>query len=84
MNYFGYIYLVIDLVNGKKYVGKHKAKQFDSRYYGNGRIIKHAVRKYGFDRFKIRPIDCAYSMEELNELEIKWIKNLDCISPKRI
>jgi hypothetical protein len=86
MEKYGYIYVVIDLLNKHNlpnpyYIGRRKGK-FRSRYYGSGKIIKSFVKKYGRDNFKIKVIDCASSTEELDKLEQWWIKDLDCRWPK--
>ena len=82
MDYYGYIYLVKDLVTNMPYIGQHKAKQFDPKYKPSGKLIRQAMKKYGFNRFKIKVITWAYSKEELNELERAWIADADCIWPK--
>ena len=35
----GYIYETTNLINGKKYIGKHKSNKFDHNYYGSGKRI---------------------------------------------
>ena len=37
---FGYIYETVNLIDGKKYIGKHKSSKFDSKYLGSGTYIK--------------------------------------------
>lgn len=79
-NYYGYIYAVIDLETDKKYIGQHKGK-FSNTYYGRGIYIKRAIKKYGKEHFKMKLIDWAFSKEELDKLEVTWIKKMDCIYP---
>jgi hypothetical protein len=86
MKYYGYIYLVTDLLNKHNlpkpfYVGQSKGK-FKPNYFGSGKYIKPVVRKHDRKNFKIKLISWAYSKEELNELEIAWIADIDCIWPK--
>lgn len=78
---YGYIYLVTDLRNNLKYVGQHKGV-FDSNYLGSGLIISRLVKKYGEINFQVEPLDYAFNKQELDELEIKWIKEVNCIFPK--
>ena len=73
------IYLITNLINNKKYVGKSKAsyKIRWSQHCHNARngmttYLCKAIRKYGADNFKIELIDCEYS----NEKEIYWISKL--------
>lgn len=60
---YGYIYLIEDTTNGKKYVGQHKHKNFmlDDTYHGSGRIIMNIYKK--------RP-------ETLVEIDFSKINNL--------
>lgn len=48
------VYKTINLVNNKFYIGKHQQAsdpyQFDG-YYGSGKLIKTAIKKYGKENF---------------------------------
>ena len=70
---FGYIYLTTNLINGKIYVGQHKAKEFDKSYYGSGSLLKKAFKKYGKENFVTEILEWCSSYEELNEKEKYWI-----------
>lgn len=72
-DYYGYIYLVINKVNGKIYVGQHHG-EFDASYLGSGTLIRRAVNKYGSVNFSVEILDVAYSQDELNSKETYWIK----------
>ena len=41
---YGYIYETTNLINGKKYIGKHKADCFDKSYIGSGTILTRAIK----------------------------------------
>ena len=49
-----YIYQITNLNNGKIYVGKHKSAKhpFENGYFGSGKQITAAIKKYGVDNFK--------------------------------
>lgn len=86
MEYYGYIYRVIDLVNTHNllnpvYIGQHKG-EFDANYYGSGIYIKSIVEKYGKERFKVEPIVSVSSRNEADKQEIFQIQENDCIAPK--
>lgn len=71
---YGYIYLIENMINNKKYIGKHVSSVFEpERYIGSGKIFLEAVEKYGKDNFKCSLIEECFSEKELNEREIYWI-----------
>lgn len=70
---YGYIYLTVNTVNKKVYVGKHRGGAFDPKYKGSGTYLWNAIRKYGWDAFSVQLIDTAESEEELNSKEAYWI-----------
>ena len=45
------IYETTNLVDGKKYIGKHATNKNDDDYLGSGVYLKRAIRKYGKDNF---------------------------------
>ena len=45
------IYKTTNLVNGKFYVGKHQTKNLDDGYFGSGKLLVRAVKKYGIKNF---------------------------------
>lgn len=81
---YGYIYVTVNMINGKKYIGQ---KKFDRQgkwktYIGSGIAFKHAVKKHGAEHFKTFVIDYANSPEELNDLENKYTVTLNCVKSK--
>lgn len=81
---FGIIYKATNKINGKSYIGqtlyplnvrisqhKHEA----NRKYKNSHFYK-AIRKYGIENFEWRTLG-RYSIEELNNIEIKTIEKYD-------
>lgn len=69
------IYKTTNLVNGKIYIGKDKLNNPD--YFGSGTKIKLALEKYGKDNFTKEIIDTADTIDELDEKEKYWIKELN-------
>lgn len=76
---YGYIYKTTNLLNNKIYVGQHKVTndKFDTSYYGSGKLLLEAVKKYGVENFNCELIEWCDSFESLNEREIYWIKELN-------
>ena len=66
---YGYIYLTTNLVNNKKYVGMHKSAYFDPDYKGSGKILWQAIRKYGWENFKVELLVECETPEDLYKSE---------------
>ena len=84
----GIIYLRINKINGKKYVGQVTTKRFKARqnkwnnlnlpYAGN--VINNARKKYGIESFGFEILkECED--EELNQWEMYYIKELNTKVP---
>lgn len=80
-----YIYQYTNLINNKKYVGQtnnidrrireHKSNSFNPKSVNYNNIIHKAIRKYGYENFKIdilETLDGNYN--DANEREKYWIK----------
>lgn len=72
---YGYVYEIVNTVNGKTYVGSRKLSRDKSwrHYMGSGKLVKQAIRKYGIDSFRKRFLGYAMNSEDLYNLESKWI-----------
>lgn len=68
------VYLTTNLVNGKRYVGKHKVGANSDSYLGSGIRIKSAIAKYGRENFKRQILHECSSDSEANELERQEIQ----------
>lgn len=76
---YGYIYITTNLVNGKKYIGKHYYKSVNTDYLGSGKALTKAIKQYGRKNFISEPIDWASSSEELDEKEYWWTQYLEAV-----
>lgn len=63
------IYKVENNINGKVYIGKHKCKKLDDTYFGSGKILKNAFKKYGMENFTFTLLYELQNEIEMNLLE---------------
>lgn len=87
-----FIYLFINSVNGKKYVGQTTKADVDlrlrqHRYVTTSRAAKRyalhaAIEKHGWDAFTRHVLQVCSTREELNQAEAFWIAHYDCMAPK--
>ena len=74
---YGYIYLIVNNVNGKTYVGKHKLynKNWNEDGYmgSGGKRYQNAVKKYGIENFEKFLITWTSSEKDACEKEEFWI-----------
>jgi group I intron endonuclease len=82
------IYLITNQINEMKYVGQASAgmkKRFTQHIsdakMGSKGVLHKALRKYGRDRFVISLLATAKDQNDLNRLEVFWIKTLDTKAP---
>ena len=70
-----YIYLIVNKVNGKTYVGQRKSSKecYKDNYMGSGKLLKKAKKKYGIENFEKFLIQYCYSKEETDKAEKLWI-----------
>lgn len=69
-----YIYLIENLINGNKYVGKSSGRS--KNYFGSGVALNDAIKKYGRENFKKTILELC-SLDDLNKKEKEWIEKLD-------
>ena len=74
-----YVYVIVNKINLKLYFGSHswEGEGLDPSYYGSGKIIKQAVKKYGKDNFIVYPIKFYNSVEECRQAEEELLTRYD-------
>lgn len=66
---FHFTYQTKCLINGKLYIGRHSTNDLFDGYIGSGKLLKRAVKKYGYENFICTPLCFFDSYEELLEEE---------------
>lgn len=71
------IYKTTNLINGKIYIGMHKQNNelFDG-YYGSGKLLLHAIKKYGKENFIRETLFTFDSLREARDME-KMLVNIE-------
>ena len=49
---FHFVYKTTNLINNKYYIGVHSTDNIDDGYFGSGRALARAIKKYGTENFK--------------------------------
>lgn len=70
---YGFVYMTINKINNKKYIGRKKYANHYKSYLGSGSVIKEEIKKHGRDNFYRTILENCNSEEELNEKEKYWI-----------
>lgn len=68
--YYYFVYQITNQINGKYYRGAHQTSNLDDGYFGSGKILKHAIKKYGIENFT-KEILCFCESEEQMYLKEK-------------
>lgn len=71
----GYLYRIVNNVNGKTYVGRRNLSYDKSwrQYMGSGQLIKNAISKYGAEHFTKEFLGYYYTSDDLSVAEDKLI-----------
>jgi group I intron endonuclease len=84
----GYIYMVENKINKKKYIGQSLQQDINNRWKQHkslkktsiGQILFNAYQKYGIDNFKFK-ILCICFDDDTNNYEIEYIKKYNTLYP---
>lgn len=76
MDIYGYVYLTINLLNGKRYVGQTiQWSSLNIDYLGSGKLILKAIQKFGKENFKIQLLEYVFEQEGVNPSSKRVIKS---------
>jgi group I intron endonuclease len=76
---YGYIYITTNKINGRKYIGQHKANTTNDSYLGSGTGLRNAIKKHGKKNFEKEIIKIAENADHLNELEVFYIEKYNSV-----
>lgn len=75
------LYKILNNINGKYYIGVHYGNIVSDCYYGSGRLIKNAIKKYGKENFQQIIIE-EFSISKDAYSKEKEIVNENLVSKK--
>ena len=78
---YGFVYITINLKNGKMYIGAHRGSEQDG-YLGSGKLFLKALKKYGREMFEQRILSFAENEDNLFDLEKKFIFEYNAVEDK--
>lgn len=78
----GFIYMWINTVNNKKYIGSHIGTE-DDGYIGSGPIFLKAVSKYGIESFERVILEKVGNIETIFEREDHYLKLFNVANDKQ-
>lgn len=72
------IYKIINLNNGKYYIGQHKTKNPLDEYMGSGHFLKKAIKKEGIDSFVKVILKDYDNFDDMNNKEKELVSVSNC------
>lgn len=73
------VYLTRNLINDKIYVGIHSTWNLNDGYFGSGKTVQKALKRYGVENFERIILHFGLSRDHISEIE-KQIVNVSFIS----
>jgi len=67
------IYETTNLIDGKKYIGKHQTNNIDDSYLGSGIRLVNAIKKYGAENFKKNILHVFDNEFDMNQKEAELV-----------
>lgn len=77
---YGFIYIVTNSINGKKYIGMRKYSRGWESYMGSSKPLLNDIKKYGISNFSREIIEECDSAKELQKREIYYLEEYDVLN----
>lgn len=74
MKNYNYVYKIVNLTNGKIYVGQHCTDNLNDKYMGSGKLIKEEIKRCGVSNFIKEILVFVDNVQDLNKMEKYYIK----------
>ena len=78
---YHYVYIVVNLINGKQYIGDHSTKNLNDYYIGSGTCFKDALKKYGKKSFYKQILEFFPTKKGAFDAQLRYINKFDTITP---
>lgn len=78
---FNQVYITINKINGKGYIGSHASDELFDDYLGSGLLLWKAIKKYGIENFIRINIQNYDQIFEARKNETTYIKIFDTVVP---
>ncbi len=76
-----FVYLTINKINEKQYIGDHSTSNIDDLYLGSGKIIIDSIKKYGKENFKRKILEQFETKEQAFNAQEKYINKYNTLVP---
>jgi len=73
MKKYNYVYVTLNTINGKVYIGDHSTDILDDGYMGSGRLFSKKVKEYGKCNFKKEILEFFPTKKEAFDAQEKYI-----------
>jgi len=72
------VYQITNTIDGKTYIGKHQTSYLNDNYMGSGKHLKHAIDKYGIDKFEKKLLYVFDNEADMNAKEAELVTEEFC------
>jgi len=76
---FNFVYVTINLVNWKMYIGDHSTDDLNDGYLGGGKLLRMSIKKYKSFNFVNIILEFFNSKQEAFNAQEKYIRLLNTL-----